>query len=410
MSRWLGSKLRTARQVFANPDALRQYLCHRWRSLEPTSLRVRWLFPAWWRYHLPVRPLRDRRASGTRTRGGRYLVRVPCAAGIGDQIVTAWSETFLLARDLGLTFAHSPFLPSPHSEGVDWDAFLGFGVDEVQAGNLFRGPGLRTVYLPPLALNTPTDRLALQTLVCDVYPQDSLIFHLGTGLYLNSQLDQAPTMPGVYRDKYWRARRAAPMRTNWSADEIHVAVHVRRGDIASLKDRNAPGWERRWVDASYYIRLLGALRDQLPAQTRLHVYTDGTPLEVRELAVFPRTDFHVREDPRQSFHDLIVADVLVVSSSAFAITAGKISAGLKLVSRTFDAADFRLYVPHTPDWVAVDPDGILPPAAVSAIRGVSVKTDSSPMRGIAGSLQTPGHAPLIAVRAVREPDRLAGPG
>lgn len=73
---------------------------------------------------------------------------------------------------------------------------------------------------------------------------------------------------------------------------------------------------------------------------------------------------------------MIVADVLVVSSSAFALTAGKISAGLKFVSRTFDAADFRLYVPRTPDWVAVNPDGILSPEAVAAIRGVTSKHGS----------------------------------
>lgn len=235
MPRGLGSKLRTARQVFANPDTLRRYLCNdRWRSLEPTTFPVRWLFPAWWRYQLPLRPLQGLRARGARTGSGRYLVSIPCVAGIGDQIMTAWSETFPLARDLGLTFAHSPFLQKPHSEGVDWEAFLGFGVNEVQAEDLFRRPALRAVYLPPLALHTATDQHALRRLVRDVYPQDGLILHLGTGLYLNSQLDQAPTMPGVYREKYWRARRAAPMHANWCADEMHVAVHVRRGDVVSL--------------------------------------------------------------------------------------------------------------------------------------------------------------------------------
>ena len=54
---------------------------------------------------------------------------------------------------------------------------------------------------------------------------------------------------------------------------------------------------------------------------------------------------------------MATADMLVVSTSAFAICAGKISFGIKLAGKDFDSPQFRVFIPRSEDWIQVESDG-----------------------------------------------------
>jgi hypothetical protein len=358
MLRRFSSKLATLRGLLRDPDRLRTYVCNR-VSVPATSQLIRWLYPAWWKYQAYRLSFQFRNAEArTRPKGNRYLMRVPNAAGIGDQIVACWSETYMLARQHGLTFAHHPFLRSYHCPEVDWESFLGFGEGEAQAVELLRDNSLKKVYLPPLSLTSPQNHLVLSRLINRVYRQDNVVFHLGTGVYLGSDLEQAEVMPLVYQHKYQAARRRSPIREAFDRRHLNVAVHIRRGDLALLKDGLGDQWEKRWIDLSYYKNLLGDLLAAASMhRTQLHIFSDGTADELEELAAVPNARLHLGEDPRQTFHSMVRADVLVVSTSAFAICAGKISRGVKLAGKDFDSPLFRLFIPSSEDWIQVESDG-----------------------------------------------------
>jgi hypothetical protein len=355
-------KLRRAFALLRNPDRFRIYVCNRFPILSSDSALIRWLYPAWWKYLLYKYTFRFI-FSGIKAKPdsrNRYLMRAPNAAGIGDQIVTAWSETYVLAKRHKLTFVHHPFLKSHHSPDIDWESFLGFGEEEIKANEILSNRNIKTVYLPPISLASQTGHQILSRLIGSVYKRENVLFHLGTGVYLKSDIDQAETMPAIYRQKYCDARRLSPVKTNFDERYVNVAVHIRRGDLSLLKEKEPFQWERRWIDTSYYLNLLADLTRFLSnASIRFHIYSDGTIEDLSELQGIPNIRFILQGDPRQSFHEMVVADVLIVSTSAFSICAGKISEGIKLVGMNFDDPNFRLFVPTTDDWIQIDQTGHL---------------------------------------------------
>ena len=119
------------RRVAENPDELRLFILSCFPSMSPTAYWLRWLYPAWWKYVVCALIMRGRAWERHTDPLTRFLLKVPNAPGIGDQIVTSWSEAYLLARHYGLTFVHHPFVDSPH-DTCDWESFLGFGIGETQ--------------------------------------------------------------------------------------------------------------------------------------------------------------------------------------------------------------------------------------------------------------------------------------
>lgn len=357
----LSKKLITFLSLRKNPHDFRTYLCNRF-GLSQTSYIIRWVYPAWWNYVLYLISFRFNADNNKDTaKSTRYLVRVPNESGIGDQIVTSWSEVYVMAKKYGLTFTHYPFKRSPHCAEIDWESFFGFGAGEVSAQTVLDDRSLKKVYMPPLLLSSQKNNLILSRLIERVYDKNNIVFHLGSGLYLQSDIDHSDIMPEVYRTKYWKARTNLKIESSFHNEYFNIAVHIRRGDVNYLKEEYEFQWQRRWIETSYYANALTDLNNLISCNNvAVHIYSDGVKEELRDLDIFPHTAYHLCEDPRQTFHDMVTADVLIVSTSAFSILAGKISTGIKLIGKGFDRPDFRLFVPRTGDWLVIEPDGYLP--------------------------------------------------
>jgi len=356
------------RRITENPDEIRLFIVSRFRSLSPTSYWLRWLYPAWWKYVVCALVIGSRSWERKTDPSSRFLLKAPNAAGIGDQIVTSWSETYMLARQYALTFVHHPFLDSPH-DNCDWESFLGFGIGEIQAQHIMKDKALKTVWLPPVSLANQYNISLLGRIINQVYPQNNTLFRLATNVYFNTDLDQSGTMPAIYSQKYQAARRKWPLEVNFVAQPLHIGVHVRRGDVSRLKETNTQQWKWRWVSDAYY---LNVLRDLLTVigdmPSMVHIFSDGREAELHAFNHLPHCVFHLHDDPKRAFHGLLSADVLVSNSSAFSICAGKISSGVKLIGRDFEQAQFRLFVPQTPDWIRVESDGHLSHCANIEVR------------------------------------------
>lgn len=347
-------RLSTVRGLLHDGHALSHFISGRFPALGASAWARELCYAANWRDIFPF-GLRSGRRHAGHGQAHRYLVREPNTAGIGDQIVTSWSEAYVLAEHLGLSFVHAPFAASALAEGVDWDRFLGFGVGELQLADVLDRGSLRMVCVPPRQLTVGRAMRRLERLVHCIYPERDTLFHLGRAVYLNSPLDQGARMPAVYRAKYEAARMLDPMPLGWRRDRIHIGLHVRRGaDIAPLVRANTWEGQLRWLPSSYYRRILNALAPHLAGRAVVHIFTDGTAEDVRDLHVFPDTEPHVDQDARVTFHQMTQCDVFITGTSAFALVAAKIGRGVKLISRSWDRPDFRLYLPTTADWIDLD--------------------------------------------------------
>ena len=351
-------KLKTIRRIGENPDETRLFILSRFSSISPTSYWLRWLYPAWWKYlfHEMTMYLSGRNRELKTDPSSRFLLRVPNAAGIGDQIVASWSETYMLARRYGLTFVHHRFVNSPHDPKTNWEEFLGFGFGEIEAQEVLQNKGLKTVWLPPISLADQRNITLVGKIINQVYPQSNSLFRLASNIYFGADLDQSEIMPAVYSKKYEGARCKSPLDPGFDARHLHIGVHIRRGDVIALKETNTQQWMWRWISDAYYLNALRdllAIVDKMPFQ--VHIFSDGTEDELCVFGRVPQCTLHLHEDPRMAFHGMVNVDILVSSSSAFAICAGKISSGLKLIGRDFDHAQFRLL--HSCDF-RLDPDRV----------------------------------------------------
>ena len=275
----------------------------------------------------------------------------------------------MLARKYGLTFVHHPFVRSPHDPNTDWEEFLGFGIGETEARQVLQNKDLKTVWLPPISLADQRNITLVGRIINQVYPQSNILFRLASNIYFRADLDQSEILPAVYSKKYEAARRKFPLNLSFDTQYLHIGVHIRRGDVSALKETNTQQWNWRWISDAYYLNALGdllALVDKMPFQ--VHIFSDGTEGELCAFRHVPHCVFHLHEDPKRAFHGLVSVDILVSSSSAFAICAGKISSGVKLIGRDFDHAQFRLFVPETSDWVWVESTGHLSDRATIQVR------------------------------------------
>jgi hypothetical protein len=275
----------------------------------------------------------------------------------------------MLARTYGLTFVHHPFVRSPHDSNTDWERFLGFGIDETEAWQVLQNKDVKTIWLPPISLADQKNITLVGQIINEVYPQSNILFRLASNIYFEANLDQSQIMPAIYSKKYLAARRKFPLDLGFDTRYLHIGVHIRRGDVNALKETNTRQWKWRWISEAYYLNALGdllALVDKMPFQ--VHIFSDGTEGELCAFRRVPHCIFHLHEDPKRAFHGLVSVDILVSSSSAFAVCAGKISRGVKLIGRDFDHAQFRLFIPETSDWIRIEPEGDLSDRAKEQIR------------------------------------------
>ncbi|KAL1502913.1 hypothetical protein AB1Y20_010986 [Prymnesium parvum] len=120
---------------------------------------------------------------------------------------------------------------------------------------------------------------------------------------------------------------------------LHVAVHVRRGDLSS---RLGPAAFGRWVPDAYYASLLprlAALLASLPAAPAFLIVSQNASAWSRLAAAWraplaaagaARVAFLIDAPPLPSLRALLDADVLVAAPSAFSSLAAAYSAGVLL--------------------------------------------------------------------------------
>jgi hypothetical protein len=366
MSNALHRKLTTAYGLFANPDRMRIFLKAKFPSLSDDSIAVHVWYPAFWRlvsYNL-CRYLGMKRKVANRNGPKRYVTRIPNSAGIGDQVSSCWVETYSIAKKLHLHFVHQAFMPDIHSPDVDWESFLGFGIGEIQETDLalYEGPqAIKTVFVPPFRHDTERGLRTFEKIITEVYNDEFVLFHLGTGVYLNNGSEREFSPYDVLRSRYFRANSNLPLnRVLGSSYEIQIAVHVRRGDLKSFKLANPGEYNKRWLNIEYYQEILSSILAELgKSPYSIHVVSDGTADDLRALTAEFSCILHLGQSAELAFHQMVLADILVPGLSSFSLVAGKISRGVKVVGSQFDEVKPSLLLPQTSDWIRLKENGLV---------------------------------------------------
>jgi hypothetical protein len=317
-----------------------------------------WIYPSYWRYlftnilsNFGMWQLHqaniDKLSNNT-----RYLTGIPNPyAGIGHQLCN-WNTAFIFASKYNLKFVHYPF--TSKLKKSDWDKFLGFGEGELQYDEIIKNKLLKIVKLPRIWWNTD-DKIGqdiVNKIINCTYLGSNILFHLDS----DQSVYDYTVVQKEMRTKYWNTRNKNPINYEFKQDRLNIAVHIRRGDILKL-NKNEKNFQERWLDNKYFINIINAIKNLLPeANIDIHIFSQGNSSDFKEFEKIDNVVYHLDEDEYQTFHSMIVADILLLSPSSFSYFTGLISKGLKIAKYPW-----LHEIPEDSEWIRSDKNGSFNP-------------------------------------------------
>lgn len=219
-----------------------------------------------------------------------------------------------LSRFAGCRYLHSPFPSIAHNVGSAedwaqrWERFLNLGDEEATVP--------KNAELVPLAdvLRDPEAYAGRPVVVA------STQFHLPLRGVTHLQNALQP----VLRARYRRAGKAHVPMHHGPTGSINVAIHLRRGDVSETRNPN------RYVADEQILRSIARLRTAAaPFGRPLHInlYSEGTAGQFQAFAD-AGCGLHISEDPFETLHNMIVADILLLGRGNFSQLAGVLSEGI----------------------------------------------------------------------------------
>jgi hypothetical protein len=236
--------------------------------------------------------------------------------GIGAQ-ASGVVSAMLLARFAGCRYVHSPFASVGHA--IDgradwarlWERFLNFGDGETG-----------------LPEDAQVMRIAAFVRDPAVYAGRKIVIgEPAFGLHPPTAAPMRDVLRGELRAKYWRSPKAS-IPSHRASRGITAAVHLRRGDVSEARSA------RRYVPDEVALRQVVRLRRAVAPfgqAATINLYSEGAPEEFRAFAEAGCV-LHISENPFESFHNMVTADILMTGRSTFSQVAALLSQGIILHS------------------------------------------------------------------------------
>lgn len=312
-----------------------------------------WLCPAYWRY-LWTRFLQQvnlwHPEAQRQISQNRYLTGRPDPlAGFGHQL-SNWAASRIYAQEYFLTFAHQPL---SGQGGQGWEDFLDLSHGEILYHQLIQDPTMKRVRLPRFRWiqSDPLGQKIAQGIIQCAYPGSNILFELASDPTSPNRYDQTP-ISEILRQKYWQAREQKPVNIIHPNDGLNVACHIRRGDILTMR-QDDQNFVSRWLSNSFFIGIIQKIQTFLPDRNiHIHVFSQGTLEHFQEFGQLDRVTYHLDEDEYQTFHGMVMADLLIVSPSSFSFNAGLISTGIKIARYPWWHE-----IPDNDEWLRCDAQG-----------------------------------------------------
>ena len=255
-----------------------------------------------------------------------YFTAIPNpGAGIGHQMAN-WIAGYWFAKQFELQLAHYPF------SNQKWDEFLGFGENEISVSELITSKGYQKVKLP-LFNEFNINEVALIKKIISSYANKKVVFVCEQD---QSYKDQFGVMDDLKR-KFYGAKARKNDKLFYNPSNYNIAVHVRRGDIVAMKEKNQSNGNIRWLDNNYYVNVLNEAHNYFKTEKTIAIYlfSQGEKKDFREFEQFKNLTFCLDENPFNTFLHLVKADILITSRSSFSYKPALISEGVKICPSEF---------------------------------------------------------------------------
>lgn len=275
-----------------------------------------------------------------------FAARPNPGAGIGHQMAN-WIAGYWYAKQFDLKFAHIAFSDSriPYTKS-SWEAFLGFGEGEVTVEELVRKRGYQIVRIPMFDEESEPDLQMLRRIIRS-YTDRQVVFLAEQDQYYKDQYGVRSTI----QDKFFNAPVERGELLYDQEEGIHIAIHIRRGDVTETSS-NA-NITMRWLDTSYYQRVLAALLKVLEGyKTQIYIFSQGKKEEFEPYFPFPHVHYCMDMTAKDSFWHLVKADILLISKSSFSYKPALLSKGFIVAPEHF----WHGY-PDSKKWIVVNEEG-----------------------------------------------------
>lgn len=253
-------------------------------------------------------------------------------------------SAILYARNSEFTYLHTPLanldhaVESAETYAVDWESFIGLGRNEC-----------------------PIERFHPKTF------ERKVTHNLNELEWLDGVLYQVPHChpfadkhPELYealqsdlRSRYWHNKTERGFNRNC----LRIVIHARRGDVT-------PSVARRFTPNEDIERTLRGVSDALDHAAipyQAEIVSEGAPDDFAGISVDPDRLF-LNGDPKQAFHRLVTADVMIMGKSSFSYAAGVLCGGAVVYPPFWSAP--------LPSWFVLDEDlGIDRDCFLKAVRG-----------------------------------------
>ncbi len=241
-------------------------------------------------------------------------------------------STMVFAEEMGLQYAHTPFVEIEHnSEDIkdwvcDWEVFLNLGLDEVSAKEL---------------IDSGIQKRPIRSLKSWKRKRKTLFevpfSHEYTDCFPRSYLSLRKRL----RMKYWATDKKS-FDPRYNQEKISIAVHIRRGDVSNkVNSKRFTGNAEIVLKLKKILSGIGKSRELV----EIRIYSQGDKADFQEFLEL-NASLHIDEDVFSTVHALVCADVLVMSKSSMSYIAGILSEGLVIYE--------PFWHQPLPQWLEVD--------------------------------------------------------
>jgi len=269
--------------------------------------------------------------------------------GAGGQALSIMSA-LAFARNHRCRYLHTPLRNIAHVDSDPgrwaqrWEDFFGFGQGEEP--------------LPADAEVAPLSRFARLVRRDPGYGPGprTVVESMSFGYGEMSRPDSRRPLMATLRAKYHGSDKSV-IPVFRMAGALAVAIHVRRGDVGPR--------DPRYEAAAPILRAIAQVRAVLASIGRaatFNLFSEGTPEQFQPFSA-AGCALHLGGDPFTAFHNLVAADLLITTDSAFSRSAAMLSEGIVIVPTDKWGIDER--------WLARAADGSVDGARLAALLAAS---------------------------------------
>lgn len=323
---------------------LRMYISHRWPQVMKFYLKM--LNRRWDK----VKPADD-----LSRLNHCYVTAIPnTRAGIGHTL-SEYITGRIWAHKAGVTYAHCQLVEP-------WESIMHFQGDAPTLREL-KKRGIKTFKMP----RHPSDpeKLDYKEITAkwaSLAKEGPVCFVLGDGQNAYDIAYPSRELRQLYRSHPDFEKRL-DVRVK---DKINVSVHVRRRNQAdmlnpSVHDVNSPAYRARYLEGDYFLSLCRIIEEVLGAdEVQFNLFSQGDPEAFSDFKVLKNLRLCLETDQYETFHNLTLSDILIVSPSSFSFKAGMLCPGLK-----FAKYPWWHEVPEDDEWIRVGEDPLAEKARLS---------------------------------------------